>query len=43
MIAPTAFLSHDDQGHTVYAGTPIAPADKSWERARGAMTGHVEA
>jgi catechol 2,3-dioxygenase-like lactoylglutathione lyase family enzyme len=26
---------HDDQGHTIYAGMPISPADKSQERTRG--------
>ena len=26
---------HDDQGHTIYAGMPVSPADKSLERTRG--------
>ena len=25
---------HDDQGHTIYAGMPVAPANKSLERTR---------
>ena len=26
---------NDDQGHTIYAGMPVPPADKSLERTRG--------